>query len=226
MGHWFFAHASLLFWLGLLVGGLGLLFSLAVLLLFACVPRPGVRSLPQTREPEAALVALAFTPQRMADTGLVPGPANEALADLVWKYAGRFDHVLVQEAILVALPPGTCVERIHAHDTSAYVRTYEALSWACQRLSAVGVRRIYLAVHDKQWDRAYRALSTMFDGEIVGPCRAGVPYEVLSEGILSWRTWWRPRLRWALRELACARPLEFIQGRLFRAHPHVSLPPF
>ena len=62
------------------------------------------------------------------------------------------------------------------------------------------------------------------DGEIVGPCCTGVGYEVPPDAGF-WRSWCRSRLRWAARELIFARPLECVQGWLFRPHSQVSLPP-
>jgi hypothetical protein len=176
--------------------------------------------------PDSVVFALAFEPQDEASQR--PGLGNRHLAGWLVTHtlvdnAPRILRILTQEAILWALEElgaahgylpapaggplaghlhGVEVQRMHRHRPGAKVRGLEAVCCALERFGAQRPPVIVLVAHDKQYERAHRGLRSLYAGQIVNPGIQGVPYRS--------RCWCNP-LRWALRELFIARPLDFVR---------------
>ncbi len=210
----------------------GLAVFLSPLVLFTYFHRIGCPT--ETIPDSSTVVALGFVPQNVAAKS--PGDGNRDLAQWLDKNTSKISKILTQEAIIWALQDlagfipmpkskgislaghlnGVPVYRIHKHVPGANVRTLETLALALGRLACDLPTEIVLVTHDKQFERAYQDLRSLFGGQIVQPCITNVSYA--NDKILT-------PLYWAARELLVARPLEFLQRTLFPLHPNVVLLP-
>lgn len=165
--------------------------------------------------PGSVVLALGF--EYLGETnGLIqPGPGNLALARQLALCAGRFALMVTQKAISDAMQQeGLLVDgkllgkipvrQMHPHQPGATVRTLQALESALDELQPLPESLVLLA-HDKQIERAFWDLSSLYPGKIILWKMNNVPYS---------RPDWVSPLRWAFRELYLARPAEFFKRRM------------
>jgi hypothetical protein len=230
---WFAASGGL--------AGTGALGSLLVVCWFAWgyrLPPPVLPEHPPGKEPPAFVPA--FKDAGYQNGRLVPGLANDTLARELYTNAKRFAAIFTQESVIISLQQqyghdpidgsllhGTRVYRMHAHDPAVYVPTLECLALALERLGNRRPEAIALLAHDKHYHRAHADLRSLYGGTILGPLVRDVPFQGpmlqsrLRHGV---RQRWQA-LHWAVLELACKRPLEFVKRTVFPCVQLTRLPP-
>jgi hypothetical protein len=168
--------------------------------------------------PGSTVLALGFEYLGEANGSLAPGEANAALARQLALCADRFAQVVTQKAISDALQQAGLLEnglllgrvpirQMHPHQAGASVRTLQALESALRGLDPLPETVVLLA-HDKQIERSFWDLRSLYTGTILLWKINAIPYA---------RPGWAAPLRWALRELYLARPADFLQ-RWQKAH--------
>ncbi len=183
--------------------------------------------------PGTIVLAPAFSNLGQAPNGkLLPGAANERIAQRLEECAERFDLVLTQKAVSDALlhgdrlQNGAPVAQMHQH-SAYYVGTLEALVCAVERLKASypHTTAVALMAHDKHVARCRQALQSVLAALWPEPRPAvlvihlgRVPYQNLAR-----HTPWL----WAASEVA-KWPVQFGQtvwGRLlgYRSKPGVRI---
>ena len=165
--------------------------------------------------PGSVVLALGFEHLGERNGVIRPGAANLALAHALADCTERCSLVLTQKAVSDALlqesllPDGKLmgkvpVQLMHPHQPGKPVRTLQALQLALQELHPMPAALVLMA-HDKQIERAAMDLRLLYHGTLMLWGRNNMPYA--HPGFLQ-------PLRWSIREIGIARPLEGMQ-RMF-----------
>lgn len=216
----------------LIVSGTGIVTALALTVHFAYYYE---LPCPEADDTNTAVVLVpGFAPE--SERGELPGHGNDDLSAWLAANTNRFSLILTQEAVIWALQrtqgyiasqdatnpslagtlKGVPVYRIHRHVPGTNVRTLETMCFATARFSPNWPRAIILVAHDKQYERAYKDLRSVYEGQIIQPCIRNVCYSNNESLAPLW---------WAFRELVVATPLEALQRRWLSCHPILAFPP-
>jgi hypothetical protein len=158
----------------------------------------------------STVFVLGFEYAEDVSGNIIPGPANTFLAVTLANCADRFAQVVTQKAISDALESEGLLQegkllgkvevlQMHEHSRDKPVRTFQALEAALQKLNPIPTNLVLLA-HDKQIERAVSDLNTLYQGKNYVWKVNEVPYQN--------ERWYTP-LRWAVREIFAARPVDF-----------------
>lgn len=201
-------------WLALTLGSLAVI-AVARALHFAFFYRVFPEESTCSDFPSGSVVlALGFEYLGEANGLIQPGPGNTALARQLALCADRFALVVTQKAISDAMQQdGLLVNgkllgkipvcQMHPHQPGTVVRTLQALEFALDQFRPLPESLVLLA-HDKQIERAFWDLNSLYPDKIILWKMNNVPYA---------RPDWISPLRWAFRELYLARPAEFFLRR-------------
>ncbi|MEZ4869529.1 MAG: hypothetical protein R3C14_49855 [Caldilineaceae bacterium] len=110
-----------------------------------------------TQAQPTTAVVLGFGYERVGDA-VRPGVSNQFLIDWVVAHYPQIHTFYVQEGTLAAFSPDLrrrkAVHRIHAHDPTIYIDTFDATFCAIQKLEEAMIESVLLVAHDLQLQRA------------------------------------------------------------------------
>lgn len=168
--------------------------------------------------PGSVVLALGFEHLGEHQGVISPGAANLVLAHALMNCADHYALVLTQKVVMDALQQegllmdGKLAGKVpvlpmHDHYPGKPVRTLQALQAALEKLNPLPESLVLMA-HDKQIERAVLDLRSLYQGTVIVWEQKNMPYA--RPGALQ-------PLRWAVREIGFARPVEGIQ-RMFVNH--------
>ena len=157
----------------------------------------------------STVLALGFEHLGETNGVIQPGMGNVEIARQLAACADHLALVVTQKAISDAMEQEGLLEdemllgkvyvrQMHSHQTNAPVHTFQALQIAVKNLAPLPDTLVLMA-HDKQIERAIADLKTIYPGQIIPWKQNGIAYS---------NSGWLLPLRWAMRELYLARPVE------------------
>ena len=166
---------------------------------------------------DSTVLVLGFVHQGETNGVIQPGLGNLEIVHQLTGCADRLFLIITQKAIIDAMIQEGLLEnnrllgrvpvaQMHVHDPNHPVRTFEALNLAVANLHPLP-EALVLFAHDKQIERAFWDLRSLYTGKIILWKRNGIRYA---------RAGWLPPLAWSIRELYLARPADFWFRRIRR----------
>jgi len=143
----------------------------------------------QTKKTETAIL-FGFG-YNMCKGRMLPGKANQALYDQAVNSAGTpVLHLIMQEGVMVAALRDTNqylftrnLIRMHPHNDSIYISTFEAAEYALHKMDSLGVKSAVVYSHSMQLARSVYILKQVAasnprwkDFEFITPCIYATPF--------------------------------------------------